>query len=286
MDRGKPMKYAFEFLDVEIRPGKPRASGLTIVRDRMRGLRDQTDFLETYAPFVDFVKISNITPRFYPESLLVDKLALYRKHDVCPFFGGILFENAVAQGKLEAFYAYLPEIGITTAEISDNIVDLSRQELLASVRRCTDMGIRVFVEWGDKYAQTPLDVDRAEAEIIESLEAGASHVVLERGEIDVLLAEASGPAGIEKLHTLSERVGTDRLILEVETEAQVLAMLRLFGGGVNLGPNIDFELVKWLEPSRAGVSREIGHLTIENQTGPEGVRTRVPSEKGDGQSKA
>lgn len=270
------MTYAFDFLEVEMRPGKPRQTGLTIVRDRMRGLGEQREFLQTYGAFVDYVKISNMAPRLYPESFLLDKIRLYQSFDVVPFFGGILFENALAQGKADELASYLSAINAPAIEISNNILDLSADALADHIRAYTARGLQVFAEWGEKYPEKLLDPRKAEREIRVWHEAGASHVILERSEIDLLLAASSGEGGVGVLDDLQRSVGAGVLIFEVETQAQMVALLQGLGRDVNLGPNIDFELIRWLEPSRLGISREMGHRTIETYGGAAQVRSRLP----------
>lgn len=271
------MKYALDFLDVDIRPGKPRSNGLTIVRDRVRGLAEQQSFLETYAPFVDFAKISNLSPRFYPEELIFRKIALYRDFDVQPFFGGIVFENAYAQDRLEAFYDYLPGSGVTAIELSDNIVSMPQVDMLCAIERCCALDITVFVEWGEKYPTYPLDPDKAETEIRARLASGASKIVIERAEIDLL---CSNDAEAWRLDQLIAQDFSPQIILEVESQPQMVWAIQRYGPDVNLGPNIDFELVKWLEPARAGVGRDVGHRTIENKAGSGGVHSRLEPSTG------
>lgn len=264
---------AFDFLDVPLRPGKPRKSGLTIVRDRMRGLGEQREFLETYAGFVDFVKISNMAPRLYPLAFLREKLALYSDHGVVPFFGGILFENAYVQGKVTRLFDYLLEIGAPALEISDNIIAIDEAEIGAHIREASERDLTVFVEWGEKYPTALFDLVRARTEILGRLEAGAAFAILERAELDQVFDAADPAPGIAQLQALTAAVGPEQLVFEVETRRQMVGVLEAIGLDANLGPNIDFEEVKWLEPSRLGISREMGHQTIEKTTGVGGVRS-------------
>lgn len=266
---------SFGFLDVPLRKGKPRTNGLTIVRDRMRGLGEQREFLQTYAQFVDQVKISNMAPRLYPEAFLIEKLDLYRAFDVHPFIGGIMFENAYAQGKEDAFFDYFQRLGNPGIEISDNIIDISERELLTNVTRAKKAGLSVVVEWGEKYPSTIFDPAKAAIDMEKCLSAGASHIIFERAELDQIFAAEDIDSALALLSDLCNRVGNDNLIFEVETQPQMVGVLRQLGRDVNLGPNIDFELVKWLEPSRLGISREMGHTTIETAIGADGVRSRL-----------
>ncbi len=270
------MKYAFDFLDVDLRPAKPRSAGLTIVRDRMRGLGEQREFLETYGAFVDFVKISNFAPRIYPEAFLLKKIDMYQQFDVTPFFGGILFENAVAQGKADQLAAYLAAINAPAIELSNNIINLTAADLARHISAYSQHGILVFAEWGAKYPNEPLDPGVATTEMAIWRDAGARHIILERSEIDLLLSPEIVEQGVGVLAGLQRNLGPDTLIFEAETQPQILSLLQGIGRDVNLGPNIDFELIKWLEPSRLGISREMGHRTIENHAGAAGVRSRLP----------
>ena len=269
----KRERLAFDFIDIDLRPGKPRTTGLTIVRDRMRSLGEQRDFLETYAEFVDYVKISNMAPRLYPEAFLKKKLDLFTRYDVMPFFGGIMFENAYAQGKVEQLFDYLSAINAPALEISDNIISISEDELCAHIATAKANGMVVFVEWGEKYPEALFDVNRAIDEIRGRLDAGAHAVIFERAELDQIFQPEQHKDGIERLARLRKAFDRQELIFEAETRAQMVGLLDAFGRDVNLGPNIDFEEVKWLEPSRLGVSREMGHSTIEKTIGKRGVRS-------------
>ncbi|MEQ9329557.1 MAG: phosphosulfolactate synthase [Rhodospirillales bacterium] len=269
------MKYAFDFLDVDMRAGKPRTTGLTIVRDRMRGLGEQREFLETYAQFVDFVKISNFAPRLYAETFLRSKIDLYSQFEVPAMFGGILFENAFAQGKVDRLRDYLVDIAAPAVEISNNIIDIDTREMARHIREFAGAGLTVFAEWGKKYPDTPLDPEQAANEIGPCIEAGAAFVIIERAEIDLLVGGDAPSDGIERLVRLHDLVGSKFLIFEAEFQAQMVALLRALGRNVNLGPNIDFEIVKWLEPSRLGISREMGHRTIEGSIGVGKVRSSI-----------
>jgi len=262
------MKYAFDFLDAPMRAGKPREQGLTIVRDRMRPVETQRAFLNTYAPFVDFVKISNLSPRFYSENLLKEKLALYQEHGVTPFFGGIFFETAFSQDKLDPFFDYLTGMDISAIELSDNVIEIPEDVLFDAIGRCRALGLSVFVEWGEKYPSKLFDPQKAVDDITRRLDAGAARVVVERAELDVAFDSTVGEAGSDALRHLGDAIGLGPLVFEGEAQEQLVSLLKLFGPDVNLGPNVDFELVPWLEPARAGVGREIGHTNVTRSGDP------------------
>ena len=262
---------ALSFLGVNPRQGKPRTTGLTIVRDQIRPLEEQRHFLETYAPFVDYAKLSNISAALYPETFIDAKMELYRAHDVTPFLGGIVFENAYVRDKVDEFVAYVTEKKVAV-EISDNVANIPASDRLAVIDRLHASGLDVICEVGAKYPTGPFDLDALAAEIEQLCDAGIRLVVLERAEIDMVL----GPDGqAPTAHLLAElvvRVGKHRLMPEVETKAHMIHMIKHFGSDVNLGPNVDWELIRWLEPARHGIGRDIGHTTIAAIVGEKNVR--------------
>ena len=178
------------FLGVRPRQGKPRTTGLTIVRDQIRPLEEQRHFLDTYAPFVDYAKLSNISAALYPETFIDAKMELYRAHDVTPLFGGIFFENAYVRNKIDEFVAYVAEKK-AAVEISDNVAEISASDRLAVIDRLRGCGLDVICEVGAKYPKRPFDLDDLVAEIEGLCDAGLRFVILERGEIDMVL----GPDG-------------------------------------------------------------------------------------------
>ena len=264
---------AFPFLDVRPRQGKPRESGLTIVRDQIRPLEEQRHFLETYAPFVDYAKLSNISAALYAEKFIDAKLALYEAHDVRPLFGGIFFENAYVQDKVDDFVAYVAEKRVAV-EISDNVADISLSDRLAIIDRLRTYDLDVICEVGAKYPVEPFDVGSLACEIQRLLNTGIKFVVLERGEIDMVIGPDGQAPTAHRLADLIAHVGKDRIMPEVETKAHMVHMIKHFGSDVNLGPNVDWELVRWLEPARHGIGRDIGHTTIADITGEKNVRSR------------
>lgn len=73
------------------------------------------------------------------------------------------------------------------------------------------MGLRVFTEYGKKYPDKPLAVEEAVRAIEADLEAGAEHVVMEKGEIR-LLRETKN---FEALAQIARAVGIQNLFFEL-----------------------------------------------------------------------
>jgi phosphosulfolactate synthase len=246
---------------------------LTIVRDQIRPLEEQRQFLETYAPFIDYAKLSNISAALYPETFIDAKIALYQAHDVIPLFGGIVFENAYVQGKVDDFVAYVAERE-AAVEISDNVASIPASDRRATIHQLHAAGLEVICEVGAKYPTRPFDLEALVLEIEQLCSLGIRLVVLERAEIDMALGPDGKAPTAHLLTDLVARIGKHRIMPEVETKAHMIHMLRQFGRDVNLGPNVDWELVRWLEPARYGIGRDIGHTTIAAVAGEANVRSR------------
>lgn len=260
------MKPAMDFLEIVERSAKPRTTGLTLVRDPGFGLQMLRAHLETAAPFIDYAKVRNITPRLFPEPLLVEKIALYREHQIELFFGGIVFEAAYLQGKVDQAIAYASRFGVKTVELSDNIITLSLEEKLDFVRRYLDAGIEVLYEWGKKYPTEPLKPAQAADEIARLLALGVSRVILEEAELSVLFKSEGGRAVLKELIAA---VGAEHVIFETANTEQQVWLINELGPDVNLGPNVALEEVLWLEPTRRGLGRASGYTALAKYLHPE-----------------
>jgi len=252
-----------DFIEIAEREPKPRKVGLTLVRDPGMGLSEQRIFLESVGEFVDYIKFRNLTPRFFRESLISEKMELYRQHQVKVFTGGIFFEFAWLQGKLEQMYQFIERMGFEAIELSDNIIPISEEEKLIHAKRCADMGLEVIYEWGKKYPTQPLKVDDAVREIEALFAKGVSKIILEAGEIEMLIGPKGEKESAGLLTELIKRVGMDKIIPEVENDAQQTWLLKTFGPDVNLGPNINPDQVIWLEPMRRGLGRSTHYSSMD-----------------------
>ena len=94
------VKYAYDFLELDEGIPKPRKTGLTFVRDPGMGLKEQELYLESSAQFLDYAKFRNVTPRLFPEELILEKIKLYNKFDVNVMSGGMFFQFSWLQLRL------------------------------------------------------------------------------------------------------------------------------------------------------------------------------------------
>jgi phosphosulfolactate synthase len=258
------MKYALDFIDIVEREDKPRKSGLTLVRDPGYGLKMIDAFLETGAAWIDYVKFRNYNPRFYSEDLFFEQLKLYDSYDVKTLTGGTTGEICHLQGHWDKLVDYLYDAGCTAIEISTNYLEISEQEKMKKVEQCAKKGFDVLLEWGVKTPTEPLDPKTAAKDINALLGAGAKFVIIEEGEVDVVLGKDGKAATADRMHELIELVGIENLIIESVERKQQTWFLLNYGPTINIGPNILFEEVFWLENMRRGLGRSVDFQAIKD----------------------
>ena len=258
------MKYALDFIDIVEREDKPRKSGLTLVRDPGYGLKMIDAFLETGSAWIDYVKFRNYNPRFYSEELFFEQIKLYDSYDVKTLVGGTTGEICHLQGHWDKLVGYLHDAGCNAIEVSTNYLEISEQEKMSKVSQCAKKGFDVLLEWGVKTPTEPLNPKTAAKDINALLDAGAKFVIIEEGEVDVVLGKDGKAATADRMHELIELVGIENLIIESVERKQQTWFLLNYGPTINIGPNILFEEVFWLENMRRGLGRSVDFQAIKD----------------------
>jgi phosphosulfolactate synthase len=191
---------------------------------------------------------------------------VYRKYDIPTFPGGVAFEIAYLQGKVDEFYARVVELGFTGMEVStDSMPELLREERSALIKKGTGMGLQVFTEVGKKFFDDPFPAQEAVNCIQADLDAGATKVVLENTEL--MHYHRNDP---ETLRKIIEPVGLENLILEIGRNGWphlTMWLLREYGPNINV-ENIEHDRITTLEGMRRGLQRIMGYeylSTIQNK---------------------
>ena len=163
---------------------KPRQKGLTMMMDWGLPLNAQRDWLDLVAPYVDLAKFVVGTARLYEEDYLLEKIALYKSHNVHPFIGGQFLEYVYATQGLQGARPYFLEakrLGFDAIEVSDNCLPLDKTARQTLIRMAVDCGLEVHGEVGSKSDDTSADTLIAQAN--ECFEAGADVVLVEGAEL-------------------------------------------------------------------------------------------------------
>jgi len=257
---------AQNFLDTPKRIPKPRDFGLTALIDNGVPTRYFTDVVQSDAELIDVVKFGWCTAMVTSE--LEKKIQCLVDNNVMFYFGGTLFEKALAQGKLDAFYRFLKRYECEIVEISNGTLPLSAKE---KARHIADFADEFYVlsEVGKK------DIDEADdmpisqwiAEIHSDLAAGAKRVILEARESGKSgICDAQGRLRTDLVESISNaRFNSSDAIWEAPTKALQAKLIAALGPNVNLG-NIAFGDVIGLETLRLGIRSD----TFNLYDGPDG----------------
>lgn len=239
---------------------KPRRKGLTMMMDWGLPLNSQRDWLDLVAPYVDLAKFVVGTARLYEEDYLLEKIALYKKHDVHPFIGGQFLEYVYATQGLQGARPYFQEakrLGFDAIEVSDNCVPLDTTARQTLIRTAVDCGLEVHGEVGSKSDETSAEtlIDQAN----ECFDAGADVVLVEGAELLI-----DGQPNRPLIQALCDGLDVDKVIFELIgpwiPDTQLCDVYQLkkfyieeFGPDVNIA-NVMPDQVWETEALRAGLS--------------------------------
>jgi len=244
-------------LNLPTRTTKPRERGLTHVLDKGLGLHQIEDLLETSSGLIDIVKFGWGTG--YVTQNLEKKIAAYREAGVPTCFGGTLLELAILQGRFDEFRRELRRLGMTHAELSTGVIDLTPEERYDYIRTLARDFV-VLSEVGSKDAQRIIPpylwVEQTEAD----LAAGSWRVICEARESGTVgIYHTSGEVKAGLIEEIVHRVDPGRLVFEAPLKAQQAWLVGKFGSNVNLG-NIPTTDVIALETIRLGLRADtMGH---------------------------
>ena len=253
--------YAFSAIPMLERPGKPRASGQTMMIDFGLGYRQQEDILTLAGEYIDSAKIAVGVARLLPRALVKDKIDLYKQRAVLPYPGGQFLEYAVQCDTVDAYLEEARALGFTAIEVSDNLLTISLDEKQALIAKATDdYGLEVFGEVGKKEGLA-VTVSLAE-DIRACLDAGSSKVLVEAAEIfghgrdKSLATQLTRAAPLEKL--MFELTGP-WIEGTAYSEPDSLArwLMQTFGPNVNIGNVLPDSLLR-IETARRGLGVNAG----------------------------
>ncbi len=259
------------------RGNKPRSSGITSMVDfgpdtfgwsgGERGIRD---LLEVASEYIDYAKIYAMNALLIPADVVIRTTRLYHDAGVTPFAGGILFEYAYLRNEVDALIALLRRLGIPGLEISENYVNLTREERNRIVDRFQRARLKVVYEFGRKNPEEPVSIDYLQEIVTEMATHDIDHITVEQCEID-LLVESTPDA----MRLLADQPWFEHVVIEVDPyrfPEQHAKMIRDFGPEVNLA-NVTAGQVLRLEGFRRGIGRAVNYSIVSGDNSrPAGIR--------------
>lgn len=238
-------ELGFPFLQIPTRPPKPRKLRVTVMSDRSLPLGYQRDFLQMNSDIIDYVKLVDHPNNMagHSREMIEEKIGIYNEYNIPSFLGGIPFEVSVLQGKVEAFFKRVKELGMQAVEISEDVIPnpLTPSQRETYIKLATDMGLEVFTELGRKFPDEPLELKNVLESIRRDLEAGVKMVVIENSEI-VQLIKDQNPLLID----VASEIDRERLIFEAGPNEFLKAaawLIRNIGSDVNIENVYDNNIV-------------------------------------------
>ncbi|MCX8042566.1 MAG: phosphosulfolactate synthase [Desulfobacterota bacterium] len=251
----KPEQMAFDFIDIPSRSEKPRSKGLVMVLDKGMGIEQGLSLMPA-AAYIDIIKLGWGTARLFSEAFIREKITLFKRHGIIVSNGGTFLEIAYQQNKIDLFFEYCHHIGIEAVEVSNGIIDISRQIKAAIIRRAASQGFFVMSEVGkkDPARDHQLSLQERVTEAKSDLDAGAQFIIIEarEGGRSLGVYDDTGALKQEMARFLAEKIGIDKIMFEAPDKSQQTQLMMLFGRDVNLG-NIRPDDVIPLETLRRGI---------------------------------
>src|SRR5213080_1772740 len=206
------------FLDLPVRPGKPRRTGITHVLDRGLPLAQVTDLLEQNSSYVDVWKFGWGIAYLDPQ--LPAKLDLLARHRVLASPGGTLLEIAWSQGRTSEFLDWAADAGFPCVEVSAGTVpmpDAAKRDLIAAAAE----RFIVLAEVGSKQAAVRLAPEQWASAASGDLEAGATWILAEgRASGTVGIYDASGGVREDVVAAMVSVTDPGSIVFEAPRDSQ------------------------------------------------------------------
>jgi len=242
------MKNILPFLPE--RTHKPRNSGLTMVMDKGLSVREAEDFMSIGSEYTDYVKLGFGTSLITPN--LKEKIRIYRKAGVIPYFGGTLFEAFIIRDMFNDFIKYLDEYEIELVEVSDGSYDIEHSRKLEYISSLAKRG-SVISEVGSKKKEVVYSPEEWVAMMRSELDAGSKKVIAEARESGTTgIYNEDGSINSKIINAISENVKLENVIWEAPMKSQQAWFIKHCGQNVNLG-NIPPNEIIPLESLRLGL---------------------------------
>jgi phosphosulfolactate synthase len=232
------------------RTTKDRDSGLTMMMDKGLSLIEAESFVQSSSEFTDLVKFGFGTALI--NNQLKEKVQVYKKAGLKPYFGGTLFELFIIRGMFDEYRQFVSKAGLEMVEVSDGSILLEHHEKLEYIQKLSK-DFTVLSEVGSKVKDVEIPPDEWVSFMKAELGAGAWKVIAEARESGTIgIYNSDGSANTFLIDDIIEHVSVDKVLWEAPNKAQQTWFIKLLGANVNLG-NIATNEVVALEALRLGL---------------------------------
>src|SRR5262245_11779228 len=252
-----------DILELPARSEKPRKVGRTICGISLGRGRES---IEQVARYVDQVRIY-VHNTLMPARVIEESIKNYRSLDIDVQMGGVFFEMAALQGKLEPMVQRAKAIGVNVVEVENHLGAFSLERLKEEIRKLKGEGFQIVGEVGAKWteddetriAQGLCDPKKVILAMEQLLEAGADEVVWDAYPLRALIGnQLENEAGQNQIRQVAKAIGQERMVFEVSNargrgkSMQRAWLVHEFGPDVNVG-NAHPGDVSELETIRRGI---------------------------------
>ncbi|MEL7586062.1 MAG: phosphosulfolactate synthase [Prolixibacteraceae bacterium] len=232
------------------RPGKPRQSGLTMVMDKGLSLRETENFCDVSAEYTDLLKLGFGTGLLTPH--LKEKIKIYKRAGMIPYFGGTLFEAFIARDMFDEYRKFLADSGVDTAEISDGVLPIEHDKKCQYIESLSKDFV-ILSEVGTKLKGKEISNEEWVSWMQTELRAGAWKVIAEARESgNIGIYNEDGSTNSTLVLDIRKHINADDILWEAPLKSQQVWFIKLLGSNVNLG-NIASNEVIALETLRLGL---------------------------------
>lgn len=232
------------------RPGKPRNYGLTMMMDKGLSIREAENFASSSSEYTDLVKLGFGTGIITRN--LQQKINLYKKADLKPYFGGTMFEAFIIRDMFDDYRKMLDKYQVEVAEVSDGSMVIPHDEKLKYISLLSQQAT-VLSEVGSKVADVVIPADQWVAMMKAELQAGSWKVIAEARESGTIgIYNKDGSANTDLVDDIIGHIKPEDVLWEAPDKNQQAWFIKLLGPNVNLG-NIAAQEVIPLETLRLGL---------------------------------
>jgi phosphosulfolactate synthase len=242
------MNYSIPHLPSRLR--KPREWGVTMMMDKGLSVKQAEEFVSSSGDFTDFVKLGFGTALITKD--LDEKLDVYRRGQIRPFFGGTLFEVFFVRGMFDRYREFIGRHKLDLVEVSDGTVIIDHDKKLECIE-ILSRDTQVLSEVGSKLSGMDIPVDKWISMMQTELEAGAWKVIAEARESGTIgIYNPDGSANDELIREIAGNINQQDVIWEAPLKNQQVYFIKMLGANVNLG-NISPDEVFAMEALRLGL---------------------------------
>lgn len=254
---------AFEFLQINQRPAKPRARGVTEIRGPYytpMGRRYLQDIFETMGAYVDGLKFAGGSFSLMPRKALRELLELCHAHHVLASTGGFI-EHVLTQGR-NAVRRYIEEckaLGFDIIEVSSGFITIPMDDWLRLVEEVQKAGLKAKPEVGIQFGAGGATVaEELEAEGTRSPEWAISQAkrFLDAGAPMIMIESEGITENVKTWRTdvvakFINALGLEKLMFEAADPEVFAWYIKNYGPEVNLF--VDHSQIVQLECLRSGL---------------------------------